>query len=571
MSEKKRLTGYPSIDKPWLKYYTEQQINAPLPHMTAYEYLKLQNAERLDYLAIDSEVGCYTYGELFNQIDATAKSLWAMGIQKGKNVLSMFPVLPHESFLFYGIDAVGAALCQVAPQYTAAEVCNFANRIDADLFFVFDFILTPEMERMVYENTNVRHIIVVSFSPLQGRDERTLSWDAFMAMGKDVILPEIHRDLSKDVLMFSFTSGSTGIPKCVMLSDNCFNGAVHQYLNCAIEYIPGDSMLRVVPAFIVSAAVAAHHLPLCAGLRTIYINHPQDANEFAELILAKRPNHSIITAAIMDAFETNEKMIGQDLSFIKVTGCGGMSITRKFEERVACFYSEHNIQGFYGYSWGNSESAACGANRTNYETTRIGTAGAPMVNTTIAAFDLDTCVELPYDEIGELCIQSPNIMIGYYGNEELTAKALRTHTDGSVWLHTGDLGSIDKDGLVTVKGRTVRILLLAPMTKLYPQALENDVSTVHGVQSVIFCGIPDTDHDGFVLPVCYIVPEDMDKAEEVKTAVENFCSVNFPVDFRPKHVFIKDHMPMNKGNKPDILLLEKEATEVLGLAPQTNH
>lgn len=145
----KELTGYPSIDKPWLKYYTKEQINAPLPHMTAYEYLKQQNAGRLDYLAIDSEVGDYTYRELFAQIDATAAALWAMGIQKGKQVLSMFPVLPHESFLFYGIDAVGAALCQLAPQYTALEVCNYANRIDADLFFVFDFILTPEMEQML--------------------------------------------------------------------------------------------------------------------------------------------------------------------------------------------------------------------------------------------------------------------------------------------------------------------------------------------------------------------------------------------------------------------------------------
>ena len=73
----------PSVSKPWLKYYTEEQINAPLPHMTAYEYLKQQNADRLDYLAIDSEVGNYTYGELFAQIDATAKALWALGIQKG--------------------------------------------------------------------------------------------------------------------------------------------------------------------------------------------------------------------------------------------------------------------------------------------------------------------------------------------------------------------------------------------------------------------------------------------------------------------------------------------------------
>ncbi len=107
--EEKKLTGYPSIDKPWLKYYKQEHIDAPLPHMTAYEYLKMMNADRLELQAIDSDVGNLTYQEPFTVIDATAASLWKMGIKKGKKVLSMFPVLPHESFLFYGVDVVGAA------------------------------------------------------------------------------------------------------------------------------------------------------------------------------------------------------------------------------------------------------------------------------------------------------------------------------------------------------------------------------------------------------------------------------------------------------------------------------
>ena len=195
---------------------------------------------------IDSEVGNYTYRELFAQIDATAAALWAMGIQKGKHVLSAFPVLPHESFLFYGFDAMGAALCQLVPQYTALEVCNYANRIDADLFFVFDFILTPEMEQMIYQSTKVRHIIVVNFMPLQGRDERTIAWDAFIAQGKDVILPEIHRDPAKDVLFFASTGGSTGEPKCVMYSDNSFNLTVHQTLHSPLYYKAKDRWLRIL-------------------------------------------------------------------------------------------------------------------------------------------------------------------------------------------------------------------------------------------------------------------------------------------------------------------------------------
>lgn len=245
MQEERKLTGYPSVDKPWLKYYTKEQIEAPLPHMTAYEYLKSQNATRLDCLAIDSEIGCFSYRELFAQIDATAAALWAMGIQKGKNVLSMFPVLPHESFLFYSIDAVGAAMGQIAPQYTSAEVCSFANCICADLFFVFGPILTSEMERMVYETTNVRHIITVGFTSPMNRDNRTIPWEVFIARGKGVALPQIHRDPSADALFFASTGGSTGEPKRVMYSDDSFNFTVHQTLHSPLPYSAAEKWLRI--------------------------------------------------------------------------------------------------------------------------------------------------------------------------------------------------------------------------------------------------------------------------------------------------------------------------------------
>ena len=227
--------------------------------MTAYEYLKQQNAERLDCLAIDSEVGCYTYQELFAQIDATATALWSMGIRKEKNVLAMFPALPHESFLFYGIDAVGSALCQIAPHYTATEVCNFANQITADLFFVFDFILTLEMEQMVYKNTRVRHIIVVNVMPLQKRDKRTITWKEFVEQGKDTTLPEIHRDTANDVLFFASTGGTTGEPKHVMLSDNSFNHATHQYINSPLIYRVGQKCLRLWAIYTGAASFANHH------------------------------------------------------------------------------------------------------------------------------------------------------------------------------------------------------------------------------------------------------------------------------------------------------------------------
>ena len=561
MSEEKKLTGYPSIDKPWLKYYTEEQINAPLPHMTAYEYLKTQNADRLDYLAIDSEVGNYTYGELFAQIDATAKALWAMGIRKGKNVLSMFPVLPHESFLFYGIDAVGAALCQIAPQYTAAEVCNYANRIDADLFFVFDYILTPEMEQMVYANTKVRHIVVVNFMPLQGRDAHTISWGDFIVSGKDVTLPEIHRDPSGDVLFFASTGGSTGEPKCVMYSDDSFNLAVHQYIQSPNIYIPAQKWLRMWPVFSAAASVTNNHLPLCCSLTVVLRNFRENIAEFPGVLLAEKPNHLVLIPQVFDVIEHSELLNNKNLGFIFRAGCGGMALTPQFEVNVNKFFKDHNIDTFIGYGWGCTESATVGAFRCSHDTTRIGSVGIVFPNAIVSAFNTETGEECTYDQEGELCICSPGMMLGYYNAPEQTAKVMRVHADGRRWLHTGDLGTVDEGGFVRVSGSMTRMILISANAKIYPAAIEAEIASVPGVMEVVFCAVPKD--DGFYTPVCYIVPENTEDAETVKTAVEQFCTMKFPEDSRPKRVFIKERLPLNKGNKPDILRLEKEAAEAM--------
>lgn len=556
-----KQTGDPSIDKPWLKYYTEEQINAPLPHMTAYEYLKQQNAERLDYLAIDSEMGNYTYGELFAQIDATAKALWAMGIQKGKHVLSMFPVLPHESFLFYGIDAVGAALCQISPMYTAAEVCNYANRICADLFFVFDFLLTPEMERMVYENTKVRHIIVVNFTPLRDRNERTMSWDDFMVLGRDVTLPKIHRDPAKDVLFFASTGGSTGEPKCVMYSDNSFNVNAHQYESTHEDYAAKQTWLRLWPIFSGSASVANHHTPLSCGMVLVLRNIKTSIDEFPEILINEKPNHLLLIPQLFDVMQNSELLKGKDLSVITLAGCGGMALTTQFEERVIDFFREHNIDTFIGHGWGCTESATSGTMRFNKETAFASMVGIPFPNALVAAFDPDTCEECSYGQEGELCICAPGMMMGYYNAPEQTAKVMRIHADGRRWLHTGDLGMMDEDGFVRVTGRMTRMILISANAKIYPAAIETEIAKVPGVMEVVFCAVPKG--DGFFTPVCYIVPENMEDAETVRAAVEQFCTMKFAEDTRPKRVFIKAQLPLNKGNKPDILRLEREAAEAM--------
>lgn len=182
-----------------------------------------------------------------------------------------------------------------------------------------------------------------------------------------------------------------------------------------------------------------------------------------------------------------------------------------------------------------------------------------MVNVIVSAFESNEGTEMQFGEEGELCINSPTVMMGYFKDEELTNQVIRTHADGSVWLHTGDLGAISRDGIVTVKGRMTRMLFVFPTAKIYPQALESAISKVEGVREVAICGMPDGDHDGFQVPICFIVPDVGYTSAQVIRNVEVYCEEAYPEHARPKKIFVKEAMPLTKVGKPDIRVLEEEA------------
>lgn len=553
-------TGYPSIDKPWLKYYTENYIRDEVPHMTAYDYLKKLNENNLELTAIDSDFGTYTYKELFENIEKTAKALYKKGVKNGKKVVVMLPTLPHESFILYGLDRVGAAMCPVPPQYKPIEVCNTINKFDADLFITFDFLLTPEMENTVYRDTNLKHIVNIGFGPIQNRDNRTISWSEFIEDGKNVEMPEIIRN-PEDVLFFSGTGGSTGEPKSVMLNDNSFNIIVHQFINSDVDYCVGDRWIRLWPIFSASAAISNHHVTLCTGGCALLRNFPLNVNDFPEMIIKDKPNHIIMIPQLVDALEQSELLKNEDLSYIKTAGCGGLAISAQFEERINKWYKEHNIDTFLGFGYGNTEGATSIAMRSNFATTSVGTAGAPMVKTNVSIFDPETLEEIQYGKEGEICVNSEAIMMGYYKEEELTAEAIKTHPDGTKWLHPKDLGIMSSDGILTVKGRMTRMIFVFPTAKIYPQTIESLISKVPGVKEVVVCQTPDLEHDGFYLPVYFIVPYNNYDSEKVIENVEAKCNAELPDYSRPSEIYIKETLPLTKVGKPDVRALEAELKE----------
>ncbi len=553
------VMGIPSLDKVWLKYYSEEQIKSLVPNMNIIEYVEYQNRDNLDNIAIDDYEGTYTYRDLFNIKDKVANSLYKMGVKKDKTVVMMFPNICYEDFVFYGVAKTGGAILPLVPEYTKEQVKDAINDVEAEYFFIFDALLTKEMEEEIYINTNIKHIIDISYTPLVNRDERTLSWQEFLKIGASFEMPNVRRN-PEDLLFIAKTGGTTGKPKSVKLNDKSFITLVHQYIHSDLPYDKGDRWLRLWPIFSATAAVSSFFLAHAAGMQEVIRLFPK-FEDFAQLVLDTKSNHLILVPMLLDALEKSHTFDNQDLSFIKTAGCGGMPITKEFEVRVNKFFEKYNLDIILGYGWGQTENGSSAAGRMNKETDKIGLIGIPWSKTVVSAFEPETSDELGYDEEGELCILSNSIMMGYYNDSKLTDKVLKRHEDGNVWLHTGDLGQITHDGFVKVKDRMTRSILTFPTSKVYPTALEDLIASIDGVSDVSVVSAPDEENIGYEIIICYLVANPNVSETELVNRVDSFLSSKFPPNGRPMYYFTKQELPLTNVGKPNVKLLEQEYLE----------
>ena len=120
--EETRLTGYPSIDKPWLKYYSEEAINAPLPECTAYELLYRNNKDHLNDIALNYYDRKITYKELFDEIEKAAKGFVACGVQAGDVVILSSVNSPEIVYSFYALNRLGAVANMVDPRTSEDDI-----------------------------------------------------------------------------------------------------------------------------------------------------------------------------------------------------------------------------------------------------------------------------------------------------------------------------------------------------------------------------------------------------------------------------------------------------------------
>lgn len=565
----KELTGYPSIDKPWLKYYSEETIQCKLEPNTIYGYLWDSNKEQGDDVALIYFKKTITYRMLFGQIEQCARSLTALGVKAGDIVTIQTLAIPQTVVLLYALSRVGAVANLIYVSSTESEVNHFLKHTESRLYFVLSRIY--EQFSSVLEETNVERVVLLSLDTemdfgtrfvyhLTSRQkkshafENAIFWNAFMQL-----VPDHYSDAPMDAerpVVMVYTGGTSGVPKAVVLTNHSINSLVFQYKKGEMGFVRQSVFMNSLPPFIAFGLTVSLHLPLCMGVKTVLIPNPSTGNA-AKQFLKYKPNYYVAGPMQIEAIFNQLKAKKMNFSFLKILATGGDALPATKERYInellkMCKCETSVIQGY-----GMTELAATVCTGKP-DLIHFGTVGIPLPDTNVKIIDMESGSELGYGQQGELCIMAPSVMLGYYKEETETFRILKKHKDGQYWIHTGDIGTIDEDGFLTIIGRIKRIIYTvedAVYHKVFPKLLEERFEKIAGVESVIVVGNSIYPEKCKLVAFCVTGSGHLVTETELKTfATENFSSYERPVEYR----FVSE-FPQTKLGKVDFRTLEREA------------
>ena len=354
------------------------------------------------------------------------------------------------------------------------------------------------------------------------------------------------------------TGGTTGSPKGVMLTDDCFNGIALQFQAYPKLFHRGQKLMNIMPPFIAYGFACGIHLPLVLGFTVIIIPN-LDPAKLGSLVLKHKPEHMFGVPTHYQQLAADPKLRDKDLSFIINYAAGGDSLSRGAEQTVNDFLAAHGARYPIAKGYGMTEVSSAATVAAGLDN-KPGSVGIPMVNTVVAAFEPGTDQELPIGQRGELCISGPCLMKGYYNKPEETAILLRRHPDGRVWAHTGDMGYLDEDGFVYLDSRIKRMIIRHDGFKVFPSMIENVVSRHPAVHQCSVVGCADKDHTQGRLPFVYIVlkSDTTAKKKQVIRELERMCAEELPEYVQPVAYKFISSMPMTPVGKVDYRQLEAD-------------
>lgn len=538
----KNLANRASIDRPWMQYYPPQMAQLQIPECTLYDYIK-STCPGMDVAAMNYYGTDITWEEVFKEVEEVAKALKAVGFGKEDQIPVFLHSVPQFISLLLAAEKIGASL--LCRDNTIEENAEAVKKSGAKVIIAHDFLSKEEMD-VYMKDAGVEKIILLSPYYMADRDTMpdyieaaieakytecsaqgpaTMTWKEFLGLGEQYTgdveeTADINRPLFR-----AYTSGSTGPSKQVIHSAYTMLGIIFQMSPYGVsDGFRPKWMITCLPPSLVAVVVSMMITPLTSN-KYLILNPFCDVNDVDLELMRVKPNIWPLIPMFF-AIVMNSKRIPEDydLSHLLAAGAGCEAYNNGQLARAQEYVKKHNCNITFTAAYGQSEAGSnCTFPSPEEYPYGDGNIGIPLPLCNMGIFKPGTTEELGYNELGEICKAGPGNMLGY-DNEEATRKALIKHEDGEVWLHTGDIGYVNEDGIfyVLTRGNSQRY----GGGRLIALTMENRVvdANIEGVEDNFFVIIPDDEHPGYYLPYLYVVLEKgytiEDVADEINEVLE---------------------------------------------------
>lgn len=556
-----RQTGYPSVDKPWLKWYkVNEEIR--IPDFSLYQNIWENNKNNIDDIALHYFGSKISYRELFELIDVAERKLRRLGVNQGDTIAFISIYTPEMIATFYAINKIGAISALMDPRTSPNSLAKYIEKAAIKYAFVQD--ACSDVMDKVLEYIAIDKIIILStanYMPfpikqlfkikIKGKacDNRYVCYENLKT--QEYTESNICKCLGNMPAVICYTGGTTGESKGVLLSNLNVNSVVEQFRIYKEDLKRQQKWLTISVPFIAYSLICSMHMPLSLGMQCYLEMY--DNEKMPKTILKNRIHH---VAATPEFYEQLLKYKGKDLSFLimPITGADKLSekLYNAINQRLKECKSTWKLCNGYGMT--EVGSGVCVSHKGN--TNKVNSVGIPFVNTTVTAFNVETGEEVKQGEQGEICISGPSVMLGYVADEKATSEVIRTH-NGKRWMHTGDIGYIDEDGCVFICGRIKRMIVRFDGFKVFPAFVEEKMLTCKRIDNCSCVAKDDKIHGSGQMPVLFYTLKDNNETEIlVEEELRKIAEQLLPSYSLPSEYICVDELPRTHAGKINYRKLE---------------
>ncbi len=561
----------PLAHRPWLKNYSPGVAADVYLSETSLSHLIDDAVREVPHkIALEFFGATTTYAELGSQIDRAAEGLRLAGVQAGDRVALILPNCPQHIIAFYAILRLGAIVVEHNPLYTGAELRHMFEDHGAKAAIVWDKIAghitgLPNDIRPVHiyavnlikampALTRVALKLPVkkareSREKLEGAAPGTTSWAHLLK--SPPIDPDFKRPTAHDIALLQYTSGTTGLPKGVMLTHRNLesNGRMGE---AWIQ--PGDDecIYSVLPLF--HAYGMTLGVTIAALCRARLVLFPTvDMGLITKAMKKTRPTILPAVPPVYRRLMDVAKEQGISLQGVRYAVSGAMNLP---PELVAEW--EDASGGYMVEGYGLTECAPLVSCNPLNDTRRAGSIGIPFPSTDIRVVDPETLQDVPLGEEGELWVHGPQCFAGYWKREEDTQKTITA--DG--WLRTGDIVRLDEDYFIQIVDRIKEVIITGGFN-VSPTEVETALKQHDSVADAAVVGIPQA--SGGETVVAAVIPAEGHAVDE--HALREHCYARVTRYKVPRKIVAVDDLPRSMLGK----ILRRKVREQLLNSEEFSH